>query len=161
MSERKYTDEQIVKALECCAINCSCDGCPANYREHDDLCARYIKRLALALINRQKAEIATLTTAVDNSTKEFLKLHDEYQDQKAEIERLSHKCEDCAGCVQWNCDCSIIKTEAIKEVAERLHKGIDDFRDKREMVMLPYTESALLIMERKIDNLVAEMTEGT
>ena len=159
MSERKYTDEQIVKALECCSGigDAKCVDCPYHDAER---CAEASATDAIDLINRQKAEIAVLITAVDNSTKEFLKLHDEYQDQKKEIERLSHKCEDCAGCVQWNCDCSIIKTEAIKEFAERLHKGIDDFRDKREMVMLPYTESALLIVERKIDNLVAEMTEG-
>lgn len=57
-------------------------------------------------------------------------------------------------------DCENTKAEAIKEFAERLHKGINDFRDKREMVMLPYTEAALLCIERKIDNLVKEMTEG-
>lgn len=44
--------------------------------------------LAVRGLNDQKAEIAVLTTAVDNSTKEFLKLHDEYQDQKADIEKL-------------------------------------------------------------------------
>ncbi len=49
------------------------------------------------------------------------------------------------------------KSEVVKEFAERLHKGIDDFRDKREMVMLPYTEAALLIIEKKIDNIVKEM----
>lgn len=51
------------------------------------------------------------------------------------------------------------KADGIKEFAERLHNGINDFRDKREMVMLPYTEAALLCIERKIDNLVKEMTE--
>ena len=65
MSERKYTDEEIVKALECCAINCSCDGCPADYKALDDICSRYIKRLALDLINRQKAEIERLNIELD------------------------------------------------------------------------------------------------
>lgn len=40
--------------------------------------------------------------------------------QKEEIERLQNRCEDCAGCTQWKCDCSNIRTEAIKEFAEKL-----------------------------------------
>ena len=88
MSERKYTDKQIVKALECCQSHTitDCRDCPN--RASGDNCVNELMRNALDLINRQKVEIAVLTTAVDNSTKEFLKLHDEYQDQKADIEKL-------------------------------------------------------------------------
>lgn len=35
-----------------------------------------------------KSEYDTVVSAVDNSTKEFLKLHDAYQNAKAEVERL-------------------------------------------------------------------------
>lgn len=189
MSERKYTDEEIVKALECCQSHTitDCRDCPN--RASGDNCVNELMRNALDLIKRQKAEIAVLTTAVDNSTKEFLKLHDEYQDQKADIDKLQEVNADLNESLRLAAEANkdlkaeierlrsmnqskldIIhdlragleaeRAEAIKEFAERLHKGIDDFRDKREMVMLPYTESALLIIERKIDNLVAEMTEG-
>ena len=93
MSERKRTDEEIVKALECCrdfGDFGDCSLCPyENATFADELdCTQKLHTDALALINRQKAEIAVLTTAVDNSTKEFLKLHDEYQDQKADIDKL-------------------------------------------------------------------------
>lgn len=154
MSERKYTDEEVVKAIECC-INADCLNCPQWSEDwYSGMCSDFLKSV-LDLINRKNAEIAALTTAVDNSTKEFLKLHDEYQDQKAEIEDLREIVfTDRTEAIKN------LKAEAIKEFAERLHKGIDDFRGKREMVMLPYTESALLIIERKIDNLVAEMTES-
>ena len=37
-----------------------------------------------------KSEYDAVVSAVDNSTKEFLKLHDEYQGANAEIERLKH-----------------------------------------------------------------------
>ena len=40
------------------------------------------------LLNSKNSENEALKSAVDNSTKEFLKLHDDYQEQKAEIERL-------------------------------------------------------------------------
>jgi hypothetical protein len=52
------------------------------------------------------------------------------------------------------------RADAVKEFTKRLHKYINDFREKREMVMLPYTESALLVIEKKIENLVKEFTEG-
>lgn len=45
--------------------------------------------------------------------------------QKAEIERLTHKCDDCAGCTKWNRDCSLIRAEAIEEFAERLRASCD------------------------------------
>ena len=53
--------------------------------------------LAVRGLNDQKAEIAVLTTAVDNSTKEFLKLHDEYQDQNAEIEEFEAERKELQG----------------------------------------------------------------
>ena len=37
-----------------------------------------------------RSEYDAVVSAVDNSTKEFLKLHDEYQGANAEIERLKH-----------------------------------------------------------------------
>ena len=37
-----------------------------------------------------RSEYDAVVSAVDNSTKEFLKLHDEYQSANAEIERLKH-----------------------------------------------------------------------
>lgn len=123
MSEHKYTDAEIVKALECC-INADCLNCPQWSDEwYSGMCNDFLKSV-LDLINRKNAEIESLENSV-----------------RLQAEMLYEA-----------------RVEAIKEFAERLHKGIDDFRDRREMVMLPYTESALLIIERKIDNLVAQMT---
>lgn len=45
---------------------------------------------------------------------------------KSEVEKLSHKCEDCAGCTQWVCDCSLIEEHAKSEVAKEIIKEIDD-----------------------------------
>ena len=62
----KMTDEQIIKALECCVSNNldSCDDCPIKiecFTETVDC-----KKEALDLINRQKAEIERLTTRLDD-----------------------------------------------------------------------------------------------
>lgn len=56
------TDEQIIKALECCADQSNskaCQECPYNTKALN--CVRYIVVDALALIQRQKAEIERLT----------------------------------------------------------------------------------------------------
>lgn len=118
MTEHKFTDEEIIKALECCGEidRVACDSCSFD-KECD--CVVELAKRSLDLINRQKAETA-----------------------------------------YWMDEAVNAKREAVKAFAKRLHKSIDDFRDKREMVMLPYTESALLCIERRIDNLVKEMTEG-
>lgn len=169
MSERKYTDEQIVKALECCSGigDAKCVNCPYHDAER---CAEASATDAIDLINRQKAEIAVLITAVDNSTKEFLKLHDEYQDQKKEIEKLHEVNADLNESLRLaaeaNKDMKIeldamrvaansykmcyekAKAEAIKEFAERVINLIYSADD-----INPVTEW-------QIDNLVAELTEG-
>ena len=60
MSERKYTDEEIVKALECCQSHTitDCRDCPNRASGHN--CVNELMRNALDLINRQKAEIERL-----------------------------------------------------------------------------------------------------
>lgn len=55
------TDNEIIKALECCVKGCNsegCDDCPL-YEEVED-CEIEIPIIALNLINRQKAEIKEL-----------------------------------------------------------------------------------------------------
>ena len=64
MTDSKFTDDEIIKALECCLsgnVNKSaveiCSPCPFF---HDGNCTDLLKQNALALINRQKAEIERL-----------------------------------------------------------------------------------------------------
>lgn len=55
MTDKKFTDEEIIKAVEiCCNDEVHCRECPA-WRDCKD--GRKSTRLALDLINRQKAEI--------------------------------------------------------------------------------------------------------
>ena len=48
----------------------------------------------------------------------------ENQKLKYRIVELEHKCDDCAGCTQWKCDCANIKTEALEQFAERLREKL-------------------------------------
>lgn len=63
------TEEQIVKALECCVFKAKCEECPYEARCWD------LSKDAAAIIKRQKAEIERLTeqlnTARADAVREF------------------------------------------------------------------------------------------
>ncbi len=58
------TDNEIIKALECCCNPCGndCEECPRFYQDYDTVieCGFTLMQDALALINRQQAEIDRL-----------------------------------------------------------------------------------------------------
>ena len=74
------TDNEIIKALECCS-GTTCKGCPFQERFGEDAPCPYLEKYALELINRQKAEIDILIRK-----KEALK--DEIAGLTAKVERL-------------------------------------------------------------------------
>lgn len=53
----KMTDNEIIKALECCTVKNSCAGCPLR---KETICTETRKFLAFDLIKRQQAEIERL-----------------------------------------------------------------------------------------------------
>ena len=88
------TDNEIIKALECCGniVDSTCKGC-VYHETYNASCVVRLMRDALYLINRQKAEIERL------------------QKEKAKIHKLIPKMIKEA------------KSEAVKEFAERLKKS--------------------------------------
>jgi histone H3/H4 len=121
------TDNEIIKALECCSSGSyGCEnGCPLD-KECDSPIngSEKIMKSALDLINRQKAE----------------------------IERLTPECEECAGCNQWKCDCFNERAEAIKEFAERLNK-------EAFVISRIHKRPYFAVTCEDIDNIKKEMTE--
>ena len=89
------TDNEIIKALECCFIHCNCADCPLNSPQ-TEWCVKVTCEQALCLINRQKAEIERITL--------------EYAGFQAGVKHFA----DIG---------KTIRAEAIKEFAERLCEG--------------------------------------
>ena len=132
----KLTDEQIIKALECCVENKCTYDCPF----YHDSCikCRYstseIIKFAFALINRQKAEIENLKADKDALINGQLTLQKMY-------------------------------AEAIKEFAEGLKPMMFSYYDclKESAEGRPYKGDTLMdyevvdMIEDCIDNLVKEM----
>ena len=93
------TDNEIIKALECCSMDNvkDCDCCPYNEIQTKTYCANELIKDALDLINRQKAEIERLRNTVNT---DFLTVTEKLKLSQSEI--------------------GDIRAEAIKEFAERL-----------------------------------------
>ena len=139
IDEPKMTDEEIIKALECCSKK-ECNKCP-NYSE-DIECGEALLILALDLINRLKAEIGGLKKFIEKDQGLILKLtnvpKNEYDNK--------------------------IKSETIKEFAERfeyfvLHEDpeINELKCKDYESYMGGINQLRLQIVKGINNLVKEM----
>lgn len=149
-------DNEIIKALECCAnweSDKSCEDCPAN--TYGFGCANKRAKYSLDLINRQKSEIDEIQHKFVscNSKKEELEIElkamrGAANSYKAEVERLKAEQE----CEEGYADALIAqsKSEAIKEFAERL----------KEKAKIEWDTQIWRVKRDEIDNLVKEMTEN-
>lgn len=129
----KFTDDDIIKALECCTDESGlCVGCP--FWEGEDLCRPYsLLRLAVDIIHRQKAEIEK-------------RGRDRYQIlPDGRLELLPRT------------DINAIKAEAIKEFANCLLKKVFPY-DGLDIDKRKYAINAGAV-EKAIKDLVEEMTE--
>ena len=135
------TDNEIIKALECCR-DCKCKDCPCHNKETDG-CKELDEQDILDLINRQKATIERQIKAIQEGYALIEK-------QKAEIERLKEeRIERIRELTRTVYDKEIAeaKAEAIKEFAEKLKDLLNFYDPKCKFVHI------------HIDNLVKEMTE--
>ena len=65
MTDKKFTDEEIIKALECCSADKGdCDKCVLQKECKNTPFYTAAAKAALNLINRQKAEIDKLQTII-------------------------------------------------------------------------------------------------
>ena len=106
----KYTDNEIIKALECCRTidGNDCSACPYHGKRYEigsGGCSNHLVNDALALINRQKASI-----------QEVITLNSKLEAENAKLQRLLDFYEETSGNKK-------AKSEAIKEFAERLCEG--------------------------------------
>ena len=124
------SDNEIIKALECC-IRGECGDCPA---ERECGCEEYLHQEAINLINHQKAEIEKLSADIktfENIIKGcFLQATGIDVDPFAEI-----------------------KVEAIKEFAERLVAIYENDKTYDR----PNAHTLVMTVFRNIDNLVEKM----
>lgn len=159
------TDEQIIKALECCSkITFSCDGCPLKHLKYSE-CYEFVIRSALDLINRQKADILSLQNKVElleqdkkmskeDSDKSKAAAMEVIKKQEAEIERLKHLEKNVYEAVEELTN--KIKAEAVKEFAEELIYKIVNTPTKFESTYYMYREG-IAFRQNEIIDIIKEM----
>lgn len=161
------TDNEIIKALECCvgvAVGERlCISCPLFMQR---TCFRVKDTLALDLINHQKAELDDLKRddlprckdALRRANEIGMGLEKENQKLRAEIERLGCDLAVARGLLR-RVDSSLVATrnnaraEAIKEFAERLK----DYYIKDKRYDRPNAHTMICFLFDRIDNLAKEM----
>ena len=147
MNDKKITDEQIIKALEYCSKQDTCDEkCPFRYVNDGKQCYPTLLGNALDLINRQQKKIEKLEKIERLSIKIIEK-------QDVEIERLIN-----------------IKADELEKAGNKCFDagyryGIIKFAERlKTKVNLDLCEAIncsdyLYDLPKLIDNLVKEMTE--
>lgn len=147
------TDNEIIKALECCAIKNDCKGCYFDTHEAEDICAREVVKNAFDLINRQQAEIERLKDEVSKARRKALLEasskfagHSDYHGNTI-LCKLICMSEGKEVGIAKPLDKSTIKSEAVREFADRVKMAF----------YYKFDEQLTLMIANKIDNLVKEM----
>lgn len=137
MINKRYTDEEILKALECCL----CDNSECLQCDNKELCKIERDELAvktLDLINSKVEEIDRLKAEIERIQKARLKQAQFLAEQKMQKYELMSKL-------------SQAKVKAYKEFAEKLKKKCyEDFEEIDEM-LAPY------VTEDNIDEVLKEI----
>jgi FtsZ-binding cell division protein ZapB len=155
---KKMTDNEIIKALKCCANLCK-DGCNGCYlvpsESKDAYCMDKLTEDTLELINRKNEEISKKDIEIDILIQKKEDLSDEVSDLRAEVERLqktsTHIHVDKTAFEECLYNIETAKVDAYKEFAERL----------KDDCYIPYTSwtNERVVDESDIDNTLKELTE--
>lgn len=134
------SDEEIIKALECCGKPYNiCVECPMPNNIKDGCrCGEHLANYALDIINRQQEEIERLKGKCENTQIGYNFAQDEtkrLKKDKYKLQKALNQSEDYR---------VMAKSEAVKEFAERLKRKID-------------VVYSIKNLQDNIDNLVKEM----
>lgn len=126
MTDKKFTQKEVIKALECCSVSLSdvtaCKNCPL--QEAEELtCITILSKNALDLINRLKTRIKRYQLKNTNQRNELARLNKQVAEQKAEIDELKEENkkyrEICEKAIKTYKE---TKSETIKEFAEKVRE---------------------------------------
>lgn len=121
------TDEQIIKALECCrgwgVPHCS----ECAYKSANDLCEDELRADVIDLINRQKAEIERLKKELEQSEQSGDILETILEEKNADISELIFKERD----------------NAVREFADMLKQNADNYGSGDEFIAVSVIDEVM------------------
>ena len=113
---------------------------------------------------RPKVAIIGSGKSVGRTLKAHIDLFEELESYRAigtveefkDLKENQCKCEDCAGCTNWNCDCYNERAKAIDEFAERMSIELTD----RSFEAMDASEFVLdVVSHDKMQEVVMEVAE--
>ena len=173
----KFTDEQIIKALECCKTG-NCISCPKWKNEYISGECNDILHFALDLINRQKAELADeitkkniLAECVERQDRVIEMLHAEIDElkekRKTDNELLNKRVIESVNAVskahlRYTDKLENALDEKVKELKNTKTEAVTEFAERlKEKNLLFGDRDVSVISATNVDELVKEMTEGS
>lgn len=153
------TDNEIIKALECCSKNILCGQCPLKEKNN---CINKLSAYALELISRQQAEIERLHDEVSKTRRKALLEasskfagHSDYHGDTI-LCKLICMAEGKEVEIAKPLDKSEIKSESVKEFVKEHKEIMRSFLDDDNEFLMKWCE-----YEVNTDNLVKEMVGDT
>ena len=129
------TDKEIIRALECCSSDEAmiCEECPLNEECYNDELP--LAELALDIINRQQEQLEAAVNGQETLQKALAEKNAEIERRKnnpfckvvIDEEKMRNIVNEKVA--EFELDIESIKSEAIKEFAERLKKHYDEYDD--------------------------------
>lgn len=128
MTDNKYTDEEIIKALDICTQQNSsipCCDCPC-WNDDEQECEVIDDTVILDLINRQRAEIERLKKEVSVARDAYMFIQDRYEHTKIEAyKEFANKLEENCGIftplgVNWIEETKVVRVSDIDKILKKM-----------------------------------------
>lgn len=141
MTDKKFTDEEIIETLERCSKGGGCFRCAMAYM-HSANCIRILETECLDLINRQKAEIERLKPTNDEKFRQQDMLAEKTKQHYADL---------------YNEAKDTLKAEAYKEYHIKAKSCLKANRDVEQQIGNNYVVKRIKEIENRFDNILKEM----
>lgn len=175
MTDHKFTDDDVIKALECCNTPGSCEKCPYYDEDADvyeEACKYFLFKDVFSLVQRQKAEIESSQAVLADMSESLRLAAEANKDMQAEIERLKsenkvliendvrNKYPNCVSVEKGRIYTRTLEDydELIGDISAEAYKVFAE-RLKSDLGRIPQHQFTRSQIEWSINTFVKEMTE--
>ncbi len=154
MTDKKFTDEEIIRNYEWC-IGCTSDRCRECTMDEEGFCEEELQDLVLDLINRQKAEIERLKSMNQAKLDCIHDLQSENEELTYEVDSLKKQMEWLTG---YNQNLMSANTALSEEIFIAKAEAYKEFANKVKQEFMPYDLGAFSAVRAVLKDLTGEDT---
>lgn len=151
MTDKKFTDEEIIRNYEWC-IGCTSDRCRECTMDEEGFCEEELQDLVLDLLNRQKAEIERLGKRISGQKHALFKQQAYTAELQNEIVKLKDYNENLLAAN------TVLSNEVLESKAKAEAEAYKEFADKVKQELMPYDLGAFSAVRAVLKDLTGEDT---